>query len=87
MLEILSEYRNPIMHGRDVLFPHQKYHCLGIAGELLLIVENWRIGSRQHIKSYECAFSFSIPHGDEPESDLKKASHRKNKRVGQQSQR
>jgi hypothetical protein len=72
MLEILSEYRNTIMHGSDILLPHQRHFCLGVGGELLLIVEKWRIGLKQNVKSYECAFSFSVPSGDDSESSLEK---------------
>jgi hypothetical protein len=72
MLEIRSEYRNTIMHGRDILLPHQKHLCLGIGGELLRIVEKWRIGLRQNVKYYECAFSFSVPNGNDSEFALEK---------------
>jgi hypothetical protein len=64
MLQILSEYRNPQMHGRGILFLHQKHLCLGIAGEILLIMEQWRMGFRQQVKSYQCVFRFKPPKND-----------------------
>lgn len=63
MLQILSEFRNPEMHGRarKLLFPHQKHLCIGLAGELLLIVEQRRMGFKQKVKSYELDFHFKPP--------------------------
>jgi hypothetical protein len=63
MLEILSRYRNRIMHGaKYTLLLYQNHLCLGIAGEILLIVDKWRLGFRQNVKSYECHFLLSLFH-------------------------
>jgi hypothetical protein len=59
MLEKLSVLRNPSMHGRSVLLPHQQHLALGICGELLLAVESWRSGYKHRVQSYECLLKFS----------------------------
>jgi hypothetical protein len=61
MLQILSEFRNPQMHGRRILFLYQQHLCLGIAGEMLWIVEQWRMGFKHKVKSYQCVFRFKPP--------------------------
>lgn len=60
MLETLSVLRNPSMHGRAVLLPHQQYLALGICGEFLLAVETWRSGYKHRVESYGCLLSFSV---------------------------
>jgi hypothetical protein len=69
LLEVLSEYRNPIMHGRNILLTHQKHLCLGICGEILLTVDKWRIGTKHQVRSYECTFAFRVPKGTDSEKE------------------
>ncbi len=66
MFDMLQKLRNPVMHGRPGLLLHQHYLCLGICGELLLAVENWRQGYTHTVKSYTCDLKFSIyPKGED----------------------
>lgn len=59
LLEILSLIRNPIMHGRNDIVPHQFHLCIGICGDFLNTIERWKLGYKVRIKSFECEFKFS----------------------------
>ena len=60
LLDSLQDIRNPELHGRPVLLPHQHHLCLGICGELILAVENWRKGFAHTIKTYCCYLRFTV---------------------------
>jgi hypothetical protein len=60
MFDMLNRLRNPLMHGRPGIPLHQKYLCLGICGEFLQAIENWRQGYIYTVKTYECNLKFSV---------------------------
>ena len=69
IFDMLQKLRNPVMHGRPGLLLHQYHLCLGICGELLLAVENWRQGYTHAVKSYTCDLRFSVyPEGVDEEA-------------------
>ena len=57
LLNYLINYRNPCMHGRGLKV--HKYHlCIGVCGELLTIISEWKEGYKEKIKGFECIFMF-----------------------------
>jgi hypothetical protein len=70
--DMLNTYRNPLMHSRPDVLLHQKYLCLGICGEFLLAIENWRQGYTHQIKEYTVLFRFPVypENGDENTAQL-----------------
>jgi hypothetical protein len=71
--DILSNIRNSIMHGRKNLLTHQYFLCLGICGELLLIVYRWKLGFKNKVRSYECDLKFGSIQIDDEENAKQKA--------------
>ena len=67
--DMLQIIRNPLMHSRPEVLPHQKHLCLGICGEFLLAIENWRQGYIHQIKEYTVLFRFTAYPNNEDEND------------------
>jgi hypothetical protein len=68
LFDMLHPLRNALMHGRSILL-HQKHLCLGICGEFLLAVENWRKGYTHQVKEYTVLFRFSVYLEEEGEAE------------------
>ena len=58
LFDMLQTLRNPQMHSRPSLLPHQLYLCLGICGEFMLAIENWRQGYKHSVKGYSALLRF-----------------------------
>ncbi len=66
-LNDLRPLRNPEMHGRPNILPHQKHLCLGICGDILLAIEHWHYGYEHLIKNYAVQLKFSVYVGTKDE--------------------
>jgi len=74
--DMLQTLRNPLMHSRPGVLPHQKHLCLGICGEFLLAIENWRQGYTHQIKGYTVFFKFpAYPEGEDENAAQFHAKH------------
>jgi hypothetical protein len=58
MFDILTKFRNNVFHHQNEIMKHQHYLCLGICGELLLAIHNWKTKYSKDIESYHCDFKF-----------------------------
>lgn len=58
--EDLHYLRNPEMHARPYLLPHQKYLCLGICGEFLSAIDYWHRGYEHSIKEVIIGLRFPV---------------------------
>jgi hypothetical protein len=67
MFDILGKFRNNVMHHENEVMRHQHYLCLGICGEFLLAIENWKKGYSRKIESYFCDFRFEELEGTDAE--------------------
>ena len=65
--EDLQALRNPEMHGRPDILPHQKHLCLGVCGEILAAIDHWSYGYEHAIKEYAISLKFPVyvENGDE----------------------
>lgn len=69
LFDELGKLRNPEMHSRPGILPHQRYLCLGICGEFLLAIHNWRQGHAHQIQEYEADLRFPVYAGDRDEAE------------------
>lgn len=71
-LDELQKLRNPEMHARPELLPHQKHLALGICGEIMLAIENWHKGFTHKPKSYLVWLQFPVypTNGGEEEAQV-----------------
>jgi hypothetical protein len=67
-LDDLRPLRNPEMHGRPDILPHQKHLCLGLCGDILLAIEHWHHGYEHLIKDYAVQLKFPIYMGTKDEN-------------------
>jgi hypothetical protein len=73
MFDILLNYRDVLMHGRDENIPsYKKYLCLGVCGEILNAISYWCLGFRRRgdISSYKCNMFFGLSK-DDPDCESK----------------
>ena len=57
-LRILEELRNPLSHARQSqLLDHQRYLVLGACGEILVMINNWRLGFFKKPSQFTLTFS------------------------------
>jgi hypothetical protein len=73
MFDILLNYRDVLMHGRDENIPsYKKYLCLGVCGEILNAISYWCLGFRRRgdISSYKCNMFFCLSK-DDPDCESK----------------
>ncbi len=63
----LQALRNPEMHGRPDILPHQKHLCLGVCGEIMAAINYWSYGYEHAIKEYAISLKFPVyvENGDE----------------------
>lgn len=73
MFDILLNYRDVLMHGRDENIPsYKKYLCLGVCGEILIAISYWCLGFRRRgdISSCKCNMFFGLSK-DDPDCESK----------------
>ena len=73
MFDILLNYRDVLMHGRDENIPsYKKYLCLGVCGEILIAISYWCLGFRRRgdISSCKCNMFFGLSK-DDPDCEFK----------------
>jgi hypothetical protein len=65
ILDLLSKYRNTVFHREGDVLPHQHHFCLGLCGELNLLINRSKYS--RYIISYSCYFRFDELQGQDAE--------------------
>jgi hypothetical protein len=71
MFDILGKFRNNLLHHENGILRHQHYLCLGICGQFLLAINNWKKGYAHTVESFCCDFRFE--HLEERDAEAAKA--------------